>query len=372
MKIISTLFLIAAIPVYSFSLDVENMSFDELMGGNFTEIIESAKILAVEDVPFEIQNESEIFEIPAVRMGKISYEESEISRCPRNSEKISSEPDTDLFTYVGFKYVRLDDSTCLAQPSDKIYYRDYESDKLYFRSNQGNSFSYDYLTSEYRIKRYFFFRTHLDGTRQFYHYEKKDFFGRNIPEKVEIEFVNRVDYPILPWDKEEGFNLVYGRKDKALLSAYSANYEYKIQTVGEIVDGILYTKFKVEAVKRIRLTEPEKDVVSLTLEKKGDSLVANIRDIRAKYYKNEKIGLKIRLWRNVLLFDDKIAYDLDIYLDPASNIVIDFSDPKWDSFKNEGLKRWKEYYIEWSFRRFSSNISSGEWIEKEESNRVKL
>ncbi|MCK5357092.1 MAG: hypothetical protein KAJ48_01755, partial [Elusimicrobiales bacterium] len=292
MKLILTLFLIAAVPVYSAALDVENISFDELIGANFTEIIESAKSAEMEKVSFEIQNEGEAFEIPSVRMRKVSYEEAEISRCPRNSEIITSEPDTDLFTYVGFKYIRSDDSTCSAEPSDKIYYRDYESDKLYFRSNQGNSFSYDYITSEYRIKRYYFFRTQLDGTRRFYHYEKKDFFGRNIPEKVEIEFVNREDYPILPWDKEEGFNLVYGRKDKALLSAYSTNYEYKIQTVIGTVDGILCTKFKVEAVKRIQLTAPEEDVVSLTLNKEGDGLTVNIRDIRARsYYKDDKIGL---------------------------------------------------------------------------------
>ncbi len=373
MKLIPALFLIMAVPVYSFALDVENISFDELMGTRFAEIIESAKTPAVENIPFEIQNENEVFEIPAVRMGKVSYEETEMSRCPRNSEKIASKPDTDLFTYVGFKYVRSDDSTCLARPSDRIYYQEAKKTNLSFRSNQGTSFSYNYETLEYRIKRYFFFRTQLDGISRFYHYEKTEYTGKTFPEKVEIEFVNREDYPIIPWEGDETFRLYYGRGDKARLTSYATNYEYKIQSVGEIVDGNWFTGFNIEVVRKKKLTTPEKNAVSLTLNKEGKSLVVNIRDIRARsYYKDDKIGLRIKLWRNVFLLEDKVAYDIDVDLDTASNIVIDFSDPKWDLFKNEGLKKWREYYVEWSFRRVGSNISSDEWIEKEESNRVRL
>ena len=373
MKLILTLFLVAAVPVSSMAFDVENISFDELMGENFTEIIESAKSAEMEKVSFEIQNEGEAFEIPSVRMRKVSYEEAEMSRCPRNSEIITGEPDTDLFTYVGFKYIRSDDSTCLAQPSDKIYYQEAKNTNLSFWHNQGSSFSYDYETLEYRMKRYFFFRTQLDGTRRFYHYEKTEYTGKTFPERVELEFVNRENYPIIPWEGDETFRLNYGLGDKAALVFFRTNYEYKIESVGEVVDGNWFTKFNIKVVKKKKLTPPEKDAVSLTLNKEGDGLSVKIRDIRARsYYKDDKIGLKIKLWRNVLLFDDKVAYEIDINLDTASDIVIDFSDSKWDSFKKEGLKKWREYYVEWSFRRVNSNISSDEWIEKEESNRIRL
>lgn len=62
----------------------------------------------------------------------------------------------------------------------------------------------------------------------------------------------------------------------------------------------------------------------------------------------------------------------DLELDAAGESEIEPADPRWDSFRKEKIEPGREYYADWSFRRADSRISSGEWIEKGRSNRIKL
>jgi hypothetical protein len=363
---LSLTLLIVLSPAYSVGLDLENATFDEILNTDFTELLESSDAPAMENLP-----------VPAVApTTRSSFDEPEIKQCPPSPVMLSYYPDGDLFTYIGFRYVRSDGSTCLPKPSDMIFYQKPETQNLVFKSQPAgdpSSYTYNLQTREYTIRRNFYFRTQLDGTRRFYAYETSQYTGKQIPETVQLDFVNRADYPLLPWEPDETFRLEYGIASGAVLSPVSTNYEYQIKaSASKTLEGNLLTKIEASVLRKKELTKPEPDAVSATLVRTGAGLAIDLIDIRAKYYKLEKIGLKIRLWRNVFLLSDKIAYDIEVNLDAASQIVIDFSDPRWDSFKKENLIPGREYYAEWSFSRLNSSISSGEWIDKGKSNRIKL
>ncbi|MFH1618572.1 MAG: hypothetical protein ABIG11_01560 [bacterium] len=361
---------LAPYPVCSAGLDLDTASFDEIIGADLPELLKSARIPEPENIPVLSRMPDSGIDVVPLPQG--SDEETEIKKCPANAEMLTYNPDPDLFTYIGFRYVRSDDSTCMPGQSDRIYYQEAETRQIAFEGDV-SSYAYDLSTREYRIRRDFYFRTHLDGTRSFYACENKQYTGQQIPETVKLEFVNRADYPLLPWESAETFRLEYGIPSRAILAPVATNYEYQIRSAaGMTPEGNLLTTLTAEVLRKKELTPAEPDAVSLTLARQGTGLTADIRDIRAKYYAGEKIGLRIRLWRNVILLGDKVAYDIEIGLDAASQTVIDFSDPRWDSFKQEVLSHGREYYAEWSFSRQNSGISSGEWIYKGKSNRIKL
>ncbi|MBU2573113.1 MAG: hypothetical protein KKH28_03435 [Elusimicrobia bacterium] len=370
------LLLIVSYPACSAGLDLKTASFDEILEADFTELLESANDPATEKAPLIAEN-SEVMDWPAVMPAmKSSPDETEIKRCPPDPRILTYRPDSDLFTYIGFKYVRSDGSTCLPEQSGGIYYQKTETQNLAFNSQpEGDAsfYAYELETREYTIRRNFYFRTQLDGTRRFYAYETSQYTGRQVPETVQLEFINRAAYPLLPWEPAETFRLEYGIASGAMLTPVSTNYEYQISAAaGKTSQGNLLTKIGAAVLRKKELTPPEPDAVSLTLVKTDTGLAIDLRDLRAAYYQGEKTGLKIRLWRNVILLADKIAYDIEVGLEAASQIVMDFSDPRWDSFKKENLSPGREYYAEWSFSRLDSRISSGEWIDKGKSNRIKL
>lgn len=361
------LFLIAARPGYPAGLDMENFSFEQLSGAGVTEIVESA-VSSEEGVPVEAVSAGE----PEVRVEPVFHPEEEMRGCPANAEAVD-DIDGDLFTYIGFVHVRSDNSTCTARRSDRVHYQEEQEQQLVFKTDEDPSHTYNLETREYKLRRNFYFRTQLDGTRRFYSYETKEYTGRLIPETVRLEFVNRPDYPLMPGEPAETFRLRYGRPTGALVEAVSVNYEYRMRSQsGTTSEGGLLTSIDFTAVRKKQLNPPAADAVSVILAKRGSSLILDLRDVHAKYYRNEKIGLKLKLWRNVMLWDDAVAYEIEAALDASWQIIIDFSDPRWASFKKEAISSGREYYLEWSFNRPDSRISSDGWINKGQSNRVKL
>ncbi len=281
-------------------------------------------------------------------------------------------------TYVGFRNVRPDGSTCGARPSGGISYIEPAEKELVFNANpegsEQSSYRYDLKAREYIIRRNFFFRTQLDGARVFYSHDAIQYTGKMIPETVRLEFLNRADHPVLPWESSEKFRLRYGVVSGAGLTPDNyANYEYDLrQSAASTLEGEVWTHFDIKVIRKKKLTAPENGAVSLALVNGGKSLLLDVRDSRAKYYKNEKLGLRVRLWRNTFLWPDGVAYEMDVDLNAASQLMIDLSDPKWDQFRKEAIESGREYYADWSFRRTDSGISTGEWIDKGRTNRVSV
>lgn len=349
-------------------------SFEQVLGGHFADILRTIRSTPLgKTAPASREQRTGA---PAIQGGPILYEESEISRCPRSPQALRGRPDRDLYTYVGFRYVRSDGSTCSAQPSGNTGYREARQRTLTFEARQQgdpSSHSYELATPEYRIRRNFYFRTLLDGTRRFYSHDVSRRTGRELPETVRLSFVNRSDYPLLPWEPAETFRLLYGRESGAELHPASTNYEYEVgSSVGETPDGNMLTEVRAKAVKKRQLTPPEPEGVTLTLTKDGSSLVLDVRDAWARYYKGEKLGLKIKVWRAVPLWWDKVAYELDVSLEAAPQILMDLSDPRWDPFRREAIAPGREYYADWSFSRVDSRISTGDWVEKKRTDPLKL
>lgn len=289
----------------------------------------------------------------------------ELRRCPAQSSAIGGPPDPMLYTQMGFRYFRRDGTTCAAQPSGQYRYFDQASRGLSFAAGDPAAFSYELSVPEYMIVRHFYFGTDWDATRSFYHYDERRGTGRSIPELVTLDFPNRADYPIFPWEGAESFQLTYGRPEGAQLVSTGGHFEYAIRSqTGKDEGGRLITRFTVDIQKRSRLNTPESGAVGLKLEKRGGRLFLNVSDTRAEYYAAEKLGLKIRVWRSQWLFGKTVVYDMDITLTPASQNLIDLSDSKWAPYRKDDLLSNRDYYVVWSFRRADSKISTGDWIDR--------
>lgn len=382
MNIITTVFVLAGLVAASpgkceaVGLDIQKMSFDEMAGAHFPAFLEAARspgqnmIVPAAGIARP--------DGPAARLEPVQQSEAEIKRCPPGAAALGSPPDPDIYTYVGFRNVRSDGSTCAAQPGGGIYYREpAEKDLVFHAGPEGDeqaSYSYHLAAREYIIRRNFFFRTQLDGARLFYSYDTRQYTGKQVPETVELEFANRADYPLLPWEPAETFRLRYGLAAGAdLAPGQYANYEYGLRsTAGLTSEGDLLTRFDIKVLRKKRLTPPESGAVTLALVNGGNTLFLDVRDSRAKYYRNEKLGLRVSLWRNVFLWPDGVAYEMELDLPAASQILIDLSDPKWDKFKKEAIAAGREYYADWSFRRADSAISTGEWIDKGRTDRISV
>ena len=351
--------------------DMEKLSFDEIIGAHFSDVLDAAR------------SPKSGTAVPAAQMvkiaklyaepGNIARKEAEIKRCPPDAVKLNASPDPDLYTYVGFRYVRSDESTCSSEPSDKINYQQPAIEQLSFKAAQGKKeapleYTYNLKAREYNIKRDFFFIPKRDGTRLFYFIDSQQYTGNHVPESAKIRFLNRPDYPILPWETPELFALHYGNTAAAALKPKDTGYEYDIRpSAGSTADGNRLTVFDVTALRKLKLTPPEDDAVTLTLTDGGKNLILDVRDSRTKYYIKEKLGLRVRVLKNIVLWPDKLVYEIDVNLGAAPQILLDLSDPKWDEFKKEATEAGHEYYVEWSFRRTDSKISTGEWIDKEKT-----
>lgn len=373
-------------PAYAKDSELLAGGFEQTLGMHFSEILQAVQASGVYQ---RAMNPATRGLRPLNHQGQpgqeglgfkiLSHDEPEIRKCPAGAEPLSRQPDPDLFTYLGFRHVRSDGSTCAAQPSDKVFYQDPDSQELRFAGSEepparNEPILYNLSVPEYRIRRNFYFGTDLDGNKRFYSYDFKDKTGKQIPEAVQLLFANRVESPLLPWEPEETFSLEFGRISGASLTPLRTNYEYQIQVrAGKGPEGNLLTAIDATAVRKKTLTSPDPKAVSLALVRGGPGhLLIEVHDVWAKYYRAEKLGLKIRLWRNRFLIGDKVAYEMDIALDAQNRIVINPADPQWDAFKKEAIKKGGEYYADWSFRRADSRISTGEWIEKGRTNRAKL
>ena len=348
--------------------DLEKLSFDEIIGAHFSDVLEAARSQK-SGTAVPVAQIVRVGELPA-QPGKIARKDTEIKNCPPDAIKLNAAPDPDLYTYIGFRYVRSDESTCASQPSDKINYQQPAIEQLTFKAAQGKKeapleYTYNLKAREYNIKRDFFFIPKRDGTRLFYFVDSQQYTGKYVPETAKIRFLNRPDYPILPWETPESFALHYGNTAAAALKPKDTNYEYDIRpSAGSTADGNRLTIFDVTVLRKLILTPPEDNAVTLTLTDGGKSLILDVRDSRAKYYINEKLGLRVRVLRNIVLWPDKLAYEIDVNLAAAPQILLDLSDPKWDEFKKEATAAGRKYHVEWSFRRADSKISTGEWIDK--------
>lgn len=373
MNIITAVFVLAGLLTISqekceaSGADIRKMSFDEMAGPQFPALLEAVRSPG-QDMPVPDAWSAR----PggdAAQPAPVAREESEIKRCPPGPVALGGSPDQDIYTYVGYRYVRADGTTCGPQPSDRIYYREPAEKELFFRPDpEGNgqaSYKYSLQSREYIVRRDFFFRTQLDGSRLFYSHDANRYTGKQLPEGVELNFLDRAEHPLFPWEAPESFRLRYGAASGAALSPQDTNYEYAVSpAAGSTPEGDLLTRFDIKVIRKKRLTPPESGAVTLAPVNGGNTLVLDVRDSRAKYYGKEKLGLRVRLWKNVFLWPDSVAYEMDMELDAASRILIDLADHKWDKYKKEAIEAGGEYYAEWSFRRAGSAISSGEWIDK--------
>ncbi len=316
-----------------------------------------------------------------LRVSDATVAESERSQCPRKSEALSGSPDTDLFTYIGFRWVRSDESTCSASPSDKVLYIEEQRDRLVFSappdledpSKARAEYDYALTAPEYKIRRNYYFRTELDGTRRFYHHDARLYTGRKIPETVQVAFPNRAAFPLLPWEEPESFTLRYGRLEGALLAPERKVYDYLPRaTNGTNAAGDRMTRIELTAQRKMALTGPDPAGVRLSLETEGSDLMLRLEDRWAAYYAGEKIQLKIKLMKSVFWFVNKTAYEFDVALDVDREIRIIPTSSLWDAFRKDGISRGHEYQAEWSFRRADSKISGGDWVPKGKTNKLKL
>lgn len=316
---------------------------------------------------------------PGVRPRELpAAPEAELARCPGAAEALRSAPDPDLYTYVGYRWVRSDDSTCAGQPSDRMFYPLERTTTLSFSAGDAPPTSAETRTvalsaPEYRLRKNFYFRTQLDGTRRFYAADLQELTGRQVPETVVAEFPNRARFPLLPWDATETFRLDYGRSSGARLAPVQTPHDYDAEAgISHGEGGRLTTTIRLSARARRQASPTDPQGVQLSLEAAGRTLKVRVLDRWAAWYRGEKLGLRVKLWRNVRIVGDKVAYELDVLVDPAASTTIDIADPRWDAFRREAIKPGHEYYADWSFSRNQSRVSSPDWIVRERTGRVKL
>lgn len=354
---------------------------DARLDGRLAEVLAGARALGTR--AGKPRPEAAVGETPALPVSTVGQEE-EVRRCPREAQPLVSAPDLDLFTYMGFRYVRSDATTCEAEPSGNIYFLEPQALDLAL-TGSATSYTYDLKAPEFVSRRNFYFRTALDGVRRFYFHDASRRTGREAPETVTLAFAGRDESPILPWEGPERFRLRYGLTAPAELTPVATAYEYAVtRETGSTAAGKPWSRFRMEAARKRARTPPDREAVTIELVKEGTRLVLRVRDRWARYYRAEALGLKIKLWRNVWLLEDKAAYELDVEFKPAAGdhdasmngdageFELEPADPRWDAFKRERIEPGREYYADWSFRRANSRFSTDDWVEKGRTNRLKL
>lgn len=302
-----------------------------------------------------------------------SHNEVELPSC-REASEVSWDPDPAMSTFIGFRYVRTDGTTCAARPSDKIHFLRPRHKILSFKPGaEGETprFEYPLETDEYVIRRNFWMRDGFSGTRSFIYKDAGRDTGRKVPETVELEFLNRAEWPLLPWEPAETFDLDWGIAEGAKLVPESSSYEYDIRTYADRSGGRLVTRFAARALRKKQLTAPDWKGVGVRLVS-NQGLWAVITDAYAKYYQGEKIVVSLQVFRYRAIIDDKLAIQVEMTLDPAAEHKLDPRDPRFHPSIYEPLEAGKEYYTVWKFKRADSRFSSGEWSPETKTEKIPL
>lgn len=312
-----------------------------------------------------------IREAPAV-------DEPEYRRCPAPAVALTSAPDPDLYTYIGFRWVRSDGTTCAPAPSERVTFTQEQATTLSFSADPAGpatgpeSSALTLAAPEYRVRRNFYFRTDNDGTRRFYSVDLPQATGRQVPETVDLVFENRGERPLLPWEPAETFRLRYGRTSGALLEPLQVFQDYELQSTAAADGGQLRTVVRARSRGRAKLSATDPEGARLTLESRGGTLLLDVQDRWAAYYRGEILELRVKLWRKVFLFGDKVVAEAVVPLDAAPTTVLDAAGPVLKPFLREELKRGHEYYADWSFRRADSRVSTPDWLARPRTGVVKL
>jgi hypothetical protein len=309
--------------------------------------------------------------VPAFRPVKTSLppeQELERSQCPQEYGALRSRPDPDLYSYLGYRWVRADESTCHRLPSETIHYLQPDRAFATFAVQDGvqpQSRTLEFEAAEYKIRRNFYFRTGLDGRRHYFSYDFRVDTGRKIPETVILEFPNRSRFPLLPWEPAETFELRYGSGAGATGEPNDTGYEYRSsRSVERGTDGRVVSRLRFEPVRRKVLTPPDPEAVKLGMGELDGLFAIVLEDRWGRYYAGERLGLKLVLKEDRRFLPDRVVYEFDVELGSSERIVLHPEQDRWNGSRIHPLKRGHRYFAEWSFRRAGSRFTRDSWVER--------
>lgn len=187
--------------------------------------------------------------------------------------------------------------------------------------------------------------------------------GRTRFMDVTLRFEN--DDVLLPWEKER-FRVSF-KGGRVSLEQVDTAFRYLVD--GPVVDQRRGTAVISLTPQSRRLRLPEKNKVSLSLQKDGSQLFLVVTDNRTEVYDGEMLEIRVRVkwdkpwsWNNPVVFERKKSSPLQFRVQAGER----------EQRVQVPANKSGEYWISnWRFRRAESEISRDDWINKGKGNTVK-
>lgn len=220
-------------------------------------------------------------------------------------------------------------------------------------------------------------RTHFvrkDDGAVYYYPERR--LGRGESRRVVIDFVNRAEKPLLPWERERfvfSFQGDRSRNSGLELQSQNGAYRYGYHVSSDLRDP-LTVRVEMEAGEKL-LTSPDSEGVTLSLRPDGrGGLELVVTDLRASHYGGEQLQLEfeVRKVKRGFLARDTLVFGASRRAPRNVNIGHGVRDGSQVRIPVPASGP-GEYYIEnWAFRRANSRVSTGVWVGKRRGPRVSL
>jgi hypothetical protein len=190
-------------------------------------------------------------------------------------------------------------------------------------------------------------------------------YSRSVPMRVTVEFDQ--DKALLPWEEETLHVHFDGRR--VWVTYPDAAFSYSESAPA--FTGRDEATISLSPLGR-NLRPPEAGKVRAHLELRSGQLKLVIDDERASFYAGETLEVRYSLWKsqhaswkNWFGRDSKL---LERDENNPERLVVDAADPR--QVIDVSVPGRDELYVKWAFRRAASKVSSGEWMERDETNRV--
>lgn len=205
-----------------------------------------------------------------------------------------------------------------------------------------------------------------------YYYTKVADYLKSRSRRVVVDFVDRAQNPLLPWEKESflfSFNGARSQNDGLRIEAADGAYRYDVSFVSDPSDPMTVTVI-MRTREKLR-TAPDHNGVKLSMGPDGKgSLQLVIEDKHASYYAGETIEISYvvrkddgSFWRR-----DPVVSQAD-YRSPF-RVVVQGGAGRWTATLPNTSGSGTYYLESWSFRRAASRLSTDGWIGKGEGNKV--
>ncbi|MCX5787980.1 MAG: hypothetical protein NTX64_05645 [Elusimicrobia bacterium] len=253
------------------------------------------------------------------------------------------------YQYLGYRWLRTDDTTCSPLPSDRIWFSENASASAALPA--GDAAATLRLSSRvYRVAR-IFFRAPPDSPSISY-VDQREYAGRATTLTAAVSVANRAANPPLPWESESIVVYFDGRTVNARPQNPSYSYNVAVSQGGMPPD--LTAQVTLTPLAKL-VTQADPNGLTAQLQKTADgkSFVIVLADMWPGYYPNQNIVITYTVKRHRLVLDPT-AFQGSAQFGSAAQYAIDLS----KAAPQEALKPGEPYYAEIRFRRLGGTVST--------------